>query len=251
MMLSPFFLQVKPIFDVVPNTASEEVPTQQFLRDFLSDYIEMVLNGEGSIFVIFALAFAYGLVHALGPGHGKFIVSSFLIAHPTKAKRAGLLGLMIGLLHVLSGAVVFFTLKYILYWTVLEHSEEAFNWSTRISYLFLLGLGLYFLLNNKKKAKEENLLSVALVPCPASIIVLTFCSTLDAIGIGLWAILALGLGISLVISLVGVLTVKATGKLSKVLHRITAFGNRTEDFIHYCGNVLLVLFATFFLYIYW
>ena len=33
---------------------------------------------------IFALAFGYGIVHALGPGHGKALVAGYLLANPSK-----------------------------------------------------------------------------------------------------------------------------------------------------------------------
>ena len=39
-----------------------------------------------SYFVGFS--FIYGLLHSLGPGHGKFIVSSYLLTHPSRYKSS-------------------------------------------------------------------------------------------------------------------------------------------------------------------
>jgi nickel/cobalt transporter (NicO) family protein len=50
--------------------------------------------GLGSIaaLTIVLLSFAYGVLHALGPGHGKTVVGTYLVSHPSRIGEAMLLG---------------------------------------------------------------------------------------------------------------------------------------------------------------
>ena len=52
------------------------------------------------------LAFAYGVLHALGPGHGKVVVVSYFLSRDAQIMRGFLMGLQIAVFHVLSAAVV-------------------------------------------------------------------------------------------------------------------------------------------------
>jgi ABC-type nickel/cobalt efflux system permease component RcnA len=51
------------------------------------------------------LAFAYGVLHTLGPGHGKVVVASYFLSRDAQLMRGFLMGLQIAVFHVLSAAV--------------------------------------------------------------------------------------------------------------------------------------------------
>jgi nickel/cobalt exporter len=57
-------------------------------------------------------SFLYGMLHSLGPGHGKVIVSTYLATHPTKVKAS----LVITVVSALFQAVVAITLVTVLVW---------------------------------------------------------------------------------------------------------------------------------------
>ncbi|MCE2931554.1 MAG: nickel/cobalt transporter [Hyphomicrobiales bacterium] len=44
-------------------------------------------NDRGSILTLIGLAFAYGMVHAVGPGHGKAVISGYIVANESALKR--------------------------------------------------------------------------------------------------------------------------------------------------------------------
>ncbi|MCD8478490.1 MAG: hypothetical protein LRY68_11915 [Sulfurospirillum sp.] len=51
----------------------------------LSSHFRSIDEGSSSaIVLIFALSFAYGVLHALGPGHGKALVAGYVLANPSK-----------------------------------------------------------------------------------------------------------------------------------------------------------------------
>ncbi|AHV93619.1 high-affinity nickel-transport family protein [Bordetella holmesii 30539] len=53
---------------------------------------------EGS-WVLVGLSFAYGVFHALGPGHGKAVISAFVLANHQSARNGAILALMSALLQ--------------------------------------------------------------------------------------------------------------------------------------------------------
>ena len=50
------------------------------------------------------LSFCYGVVHALGPGHGKIYTCSYFLSRPGTLKKVLLFGTLTMFMHVLSGA---------------------------------------------------------------------------------------------------------------------------------------------------
>ncbi|PLX37766.1 MAG: hypothetical protein C0606_05700 [Hyphomicrobiales bacterium] len=58
------------------------------------------------------IAFAYGLFHTLGPGHGKAVVVSYFVGAGGSLGRGLLMGVRIAVVHVLSAIVVVFLLDF-------------------------------------------------------------------------------------------------------------------------------------------
>lgn len=53
-------------------------------------------------FFLAALSFAYGVLHAAGPGHGKAVISSYVLANQRTARRGVLLSFLTALIQALS-----------------------------------------------------------------------------------------------------------------------------------------------------
>lgn len=67
------------------------------------------LKSEGSMAAAFTLAtvsFIYGVLHAVGPGHGKFVISAYALATERTARRATLLSFMAALIQALSAIAI-------------------------------------------------------------------------------------------------------------------------------------------------
>ena len=52
------------------------------------------------------LSFSYGVLHTLGPGHGKAVIVSYFIGHNGSLKRGLAMGIRIAIFHVLSAVVL-------------------------------------------------------------------------------------------------------------------------------------------------
>jgi ABC-type nickel/cobalt efflux system permease component RcnA len=65
----------------------------------------------GTIFAFF-IAFLYGAIHTLGPGHGKAVVISYFVGSGGTLRRGILMGTEIAIAHVLSAIVIVFLLDF-------------------------------------------------------------------------------------------------------------------------------------------
>jgi len=91
---------------------------------------------------LLALSFVYGVFHALGPGHGKAVIASYVLANRQTARNGALLALLSALLQ----ALVAITLVTVLAW-LLNATAPAMNRATRwletVSYALIAALGAW------------------------------------------------------------------------------------------------------------
>jgi nickel/cobalt transporter (NicO) family protein len=57
----------------------------EFYRE-ISATIRAAKSDGSAVWTLLAISFAYGIFHAAGPGHGKAVISSYLVA-PTRRRR--------------------------------------------------------------------------------------------------------------------------------------------------------------------
>ena len=87
-------------------------------RDFnrtLAHRLRGVKDGSdpGGLWVALGLAFTYGVVHALGPGHGKFVVTTYFLSHERRVWRGFLMGGQLAVMHVISAIVIVLVAHYL------------------------------------------------------------------------------------------------------------------------------------------
>jgi nickel/cobalt exporter len=66
----------------------------------------------GTVGLALLIAFAYGALHTLGPGHGKAVVISYFVGTGGSMRRGLVMGIRIAAMHVLSAVVVVFLLDF-------------------------------------------------------------------------------------------------------------------------------------------
>ena len=69
-------------------------------------------RSAGAVALAVLIAFAYGALHTLGPGHGKAIVVSYFIGAGGGLRRGLVMGVRIAAMHVLSAVIVVFLLDF-------------------------------------------------------------------------------------------------------------------------------------------
>jgi nickel/cobalt exporter len=115
----------------------------EFYRQF-SGLIRASKADGTAAWSLMGLSFLYGIFHAAGPGHGKAVISSYLVANEETWVR----GVVLSFLSALMQAIVAITIVGIA--AVLLHAtastmNTAVNWIETLSYALIIAVGLRLL----------------------------------------------------------------------------------------------------------
>lgn len=94
----------------------------------------------GGLLVI--ASFAYGFLHALGPGHGKLIITTYIATQATHLKQSVVISLLASLLQGLV-AILLVSFVLILFQLSTKHLNQASAYAEQISYVFVILLGVF------------------------------------------------------------------------------------------------------------
>ncbi|MDO0945603.1 nickel/cobalt transporter [Chromohalobacter israelensis] len=94
---------------------------------------------------LMALSLGYGVFHAVGPGHGKAVITAYLLSHPTALRR----GLSLTVAAALLQGLVAIALVGVLVWGLGLLTRDAMAQTgllERLSFIVLIGLGAWLTL---------------------------------------------------------------------------------------------------------
>jgi ABC-type nickel/cobalt efflux system permease component RcnA len=77
----------------------------EFYRE-MSSTIRAAKSDGSAVWTLLAISFAYGIFHAAGPGHGKAVISSYLVANHETARRGIVLSFASALLQAVVAVVI-------------------------------------------------------------------------------------------------------------------------------------------------
>jgi nickel/cobalt transporter (NicO) family protein len=77
----------------------------EFYRE-MSSAIRAAKSDGSAVWTLLAISFAYGIFHAAGPGHGKAVISSYLVANQETAQRGIVLSFASALMQSLVAVVI-------------------------------------------------------------------------------------------------------------------------------------------------
>ena len=77
----------------------------EFYRE-MSSAIRAAKSDGSAVWGLLAISFAYGIFHAAGPGHGKAVISSYLVANQETAKRGIVLSFVSAMLQSLVAVLI-------------------------------------------------------------------------------------------------------------------------------------------------
>lgn len=126
-----------------PQILLQSVIWQKGLHQQMTQLLQQVKTAPGQaggMLVLFSLA--YGVLHALGPGHGKVVIATFLATHPARLNVTLRLTLLASLLQG-SVAIVLVTLMLVVLQTTSRQLHLSSYWLEKGSYLLVIGLGIW------------------------------------------------------------------------------------------------------------
>jgi nickel/cobalt exporter len=239
---------------------------QKKLRGHLTQVSRAIReNPWGRSFLLFLiLSFVYGVIHALGPGHGKIIVVSYFLSRPGKYVHGMLMGNLITFMHVFSAVFIVLIFYIALKTTGLISFEYVNGILEKMSYILLMALGLFLVLYKvhelrtgksidlqECKATETDFrhlvlvaLATGLVPCPGAALILLFTITLNILIPGLIAMVCIALGMGLTTTFFALFSIASRN----TVFRLTVRRQKTFTFLHatlsLAGALAITLFGS-------
>ncbi len=99
---------------------------------------------DGVGWALVLMSFLYGVLHAAGPGHGKAVLTTYLLTHPHRLRRAVTMGSLASFLQGVTALLLVYGLIGLAGWLPRE-TETATLWAGRMSFVLLAIVGLYVL----------------------------------------------------------------------------------------------------------
>jgi nickel/cobalt exporter len=223
-----------------------------------------------SYFWLLLFSFVYGLLHALGPGHGKSLVSSYFLSGHRSTNSALYISLLIGLVHTFSAFFLTVFVYYMMSFIFNSFLNDVEFYAGKVSAIIIILIALYLI--NKKyrfhhkaigaedsagkddhhhhsscacgacQSKSEDLgviLSAGIVPCPGTVTIFIFTFGLGIYFIGFLSAIFMSLGMSLVIFLSAYLSQSIRRKSVPNTKVLKALENGSLLFILSLGLFLL------------
>ncbi len=104
------------------------------------------LRGQHSVgWALVMMSFLYGVLHAAGPGHGKVVLTTYLVSHRSRLNRGIAMGAAAAFLQGVTALLMVYAPIGLAGWLPIE-TESASLWATRVSFAMLALVGLYLLI---------------------------------------------------------------------------------------------------------
>ncbi|UXN64891.1 nickel/cobalt transporter [Phyllobacterium sp. A18/5-2] len=94
--------------------------------------------------VLVGLSFLYGILHAVGPGHGKAVISSYMLANETTLRRGVLLSFASSMLQALTALFIIGLTFLVLRGTTVS-MDDAAHYMEMASFVLIIAFGLSLL----------------------------------------------------------------------------------------------------------
>lgn len=226
---------------------------QRIFYTAMTRSLDVLRTDWTAFWVLGGLSFLYGVFHAAGPGHGKVVISSYVLANESQLRRGILLSVISAMLQSLV-AIVFVLLAAGLLGMSSLAMTDAANWIGIASYgmVALLGLGLIArklfgwghshahhdhhhdhhhhhggqcdhlhivppkLAGGSWAEQLSVVFAVGLRPCSGALVVLVFALSQGLLAAGIAAVFLMGIGTAITVAVLATLAVSVKGLATRI-----------------------------------
>jgi len=225
------------------------------IKDLLNDLDES--NSPQAYMWLLLFSFGYGILHAIGPGHGKSLISSYFLSQHSSHLKALSMSSLIGVIHTFSA----FILTFVIYYSVSKFLGNYFNdietITTKISAIIIIAIALLLIYKKILKQKHQSscecsgcktrstdigvILAAGIVPCAGTVTIFLYTMSLNLYFIGFLSAIFMSLGMSLIIYITALLSIKIRDKSSSNTILLKFFEYGSLVFILSLGIILLII----------
>jgi len=242
---------------------------QRELHEKMSRLTEMTRedNDLSVLFLLIGISFIYGMIHALGPGHGKFIATSYFLSRQVTLVKGLAMGSLIAILHAGSAIILVLIIYLIIRGSYLSSLEDISRIIRIVSFALIMLIGIYLVVTSiyksrgprspinkngdKEKRENKNIFSVALavgiVPCPGAVLVLLFSLSMGILGIGVLLTLVMAAGMAVTISAVASLAILTRQGFTRIVPVNSKAARILQSGLRLSGSLLIFFIGLFLL----
>lgn len=236
--------------DGIAELARFSADYQRRIQQSLSTALRDIQSGSGSLalWTLVAVCFGYGIVHTLGPGHGKAVVVAYFLdsTRPRAWIEGVFAGSWIAFTHTLAALLLAGGLKVFAAAGLFGTLREVRNVEI-VSYTLILLIGLWRLWAGLTGRLHEHvhddhdhdhhhhhhepahrtmagwllLTAAGIAPCAGAVIVVLLSVALGVVWAGILGVIAIALGMAI--------TLAAIGVASMVAHRLIIGDGRSRE----------------------
>ncbi|MCX6053130.1 MAG: DUF1007 family protein [Campylobacterales bacterium] len=203
-------------------------------------------------------AYLYGLIHALGPGHGKTLVTSYFLSNERSYSKAFFVSLAIGVVHTFSAFILTLVIYFLVNTFLAQFLNDAVLYTTKISAVIIIFIALYLIYKKYKVYKQiqqeqtkptysfsttphisacgcasckvDNnstdmalIISAGIIPCPGTVTIFIFSLSLGLYYAGFLSAFVMSLGMSTIIFFSAMLSVAVRKKTSNSTNNVKKY----------------------------
>lgn len=144
-------LKVKNV-EKVEDNKSELKPLDKFVKKIKESLLE-IEKGEDKYAIFFLLfaSFVYGVIHALGPGHGKALAFSYFSSRKSSYSQAFAISFFTAFIHIVGALVLVSISIFIIEGIFSSFLDDSITYITKTSAVLIMLLSLYILYRKLKK----------------------------------------------------------------------------------------------------
>lgn len=224
--------------------------------------------------LILFFSYIYGLVHAIGPGHGKTLVASYFLSNERSYSKAFFISLAIGVVHTFAAFFLTLAIYFLIETFLAQFMENTVTLTTKISAIIIIAIALYLFYKKYKTARAQKvkpafsfsatpphasscgcgacrvdhnstdaalIVSAGIVPCPGTVTVFIFSLSMGLYVLGFLSALVMSLGMSTIIF--------ASALLSVTLRKKTSVGDpRIKTVLEYLSLAMIFFLGALLLF---
>ncbi len=252
--------QTQPAVTPVQSGGTAPAPIlrgQLELRSSLAEYFSLWEKGASAslFFIIVGVAFLYGVLHALGPGHRKTVVFAIYLSRHSPWWEPMAMSLGLAGLHGGTAVALIFIFRGVS-GAISASTERVAAYLEGFAYVALIVVALFLLIRSivdltREKSRRESQLSLGaliltgIYPCPGAILILVLSLSLDILSLGIVAVLAMSMGMAVPIALFAYLGWFGREGLLRRLKDKEQRIRKTGSIVEIVGFSILLLFSIY------
>ena len=156
-------IKVEPVEEKIIIEQSKNIEEKNIEENLLDKftynvkkYLVDIEKGEDkyALFFLLMASFLYGVLHALGPGHGKALAFSYFSARKSTYLEAFGISLATAFVHIIGSLILVLVSVFVLQSVLNRFMEDSISYITAFSAVIIMLLALYILY--RKLSKKTN-----------------------------------------------------------------------------------------------